>query len=145
MQVGSTAASVYKAGTDLRSTVWGAGPKPSPQLSAGRLSQAPPQASRLVFPPASGSSLGIGASCPLPRRCLFGEGLSPKPPPLPPHPSLSFLQSSSHPSCSSCEAPHGGSASSSHPSSGLPSWPLGWLPGTPPQEVLRTTRADLGK
>lgn len=44
------------------------------------------------FPPLlPGKSPGMGSSCSLPRRCLSSEGLSPEPPPLLPHPSLSFL------------------------------------------------------
>lgn len=49
-----------------------------------------------------------------------------------------------------CMAPYGGSSSgTSHPSSGLPSRPLGWFPPTPPhplpQKVPRETQTDLRK
>lgn len=45
----------------------------------------------LASSPLLGKSPGMGSSCSLPRRCRSSEGLSPEPPPLLPHPSLSFL------------------------------------------------------
>ena len=64
---------------------WRAGLEALPPASAGQLST-------LGFPPSSPWQVSWdGSSCSLPRRCLYREGLSPEPPPLLPHPSLSFL------------------------------------------------------